>query len=41
MFAAVPCDNVVISGDNVPDTGPSEIEPAGKLATLWGKLKGF
>ena len=36
-------DNVVISGPDVPDIGPSgylSVAPAGKLTTAWGRVKG-
>ena len=35
-------DNVVITGDEVPDVGPSgyAVEPGAKLSTAWGWLKG-
>lgn len=34
-------DNVVITGEDVPDSGPSGygVEPQGKLAMTWGKIK--
>jgi predicted DNA-binding protein YlxM (UPF0122 family) len=34
-------DNVVITGPNVPDAGPSglAVDTAGKLATTWGQVK--
>ncbi len=32
-------DNVVITGDDVPDMNLS-VEPTGKLATTWGRVKG-
>ena len=38
--AEVHFDNFVITGDEVPDSG-MPVEPAGKLATRWGKLKAF
>ena len=34
------CDNVVITGDDVPDMNLS-VEPAGKLAATWGRVKAF
>jgi hypothetical protein len=39
--AIVLFDNVVITGDEVPDAGPSglTVEPKGKLATTWGQVK--
>jgi hypothetical protein len=33
------CDNVIITGNDVPDMNLS-VTPAGKLATTWSKLKG-
>jgi len=35
-------DNVVITGDDIPDAGPSgghAVQPEAKLATTWGRLK--
>ena len=34
-------DDVEITGDNIPNGGPGTlpVEPSGKLATTWGKLK--
>jgi len=34
-------DNIVITGDDVPDTGPSgfALTPKAKLAITWGKVK--
>jgi len=34
-------DNVVITGDDIPNVGPSgyPVQPKAKLATSWGKLK--
>lgn len=34
-------DNVVITGNGIPDSGPSgyAVEPEGKLATSWGAIK--
>ena len=39
--AIVEFDNVVITGDEIPDGGPSgyAVEPAVKLATSWGTIK--
>lgn len=36
-------DNVVITGNDVPDAGPSgwPVEPEGRLVVVWGRLKGF
>ncbi len=36
-------DNVVITGDEVPDAGPSgfAVEPAGKLAATWATIKEY
>lgn len=36
-------DNLVITGEGVPDSGPSgwPVEPEGRLAAVWGGLKGF
>lgn len=35
-------DNVVITGDDIPNTGPSgyAVQPKAKLAATWGWLKG-
>jgi len=32
-------DNVVITGDEIPDVVPSGVELVGKLATMWGSTK--
>lgn len=32
-------DDVIITGDEIPDGGPSAIEPKSKLVTTWGKMK--
>ena len=32
-------DNVVITGDEIPDVVPSGVELVGKLATMWGSIK--
>ena len=39
--AIVEFDNVVITGDDIPDTGPSgqAVQPEAKLVTSWGAIK--
>ena len=39
--AIVEFDNVVITGDDIPDSGPSgyAVQPWARLATTWGSLK--
>jgi len=32
-------DDVIITGDEIPDRGPRAIEPKSKLVTTWGKMK--
>ena len=32
-------DDVEITGDNIPNGGPFDVEPQAKLATTWAKLK--
>ena len=34
-------DNVVITGDGIPDSGGLSVTPKAKLATVWGRLKRF
>ena len=34
-------DNVVITGDSIPDRGGLSVTPKAKLATMWGSLKAF
>lgn len=34
-------DNVVITGDSIPDSGGLSVDPKAKLATTWGSLKRF
>ena len=34
-------DNVVITGDSIPDSGGLSVTPKAKLATVWGRLKRF
>ena len=34
-------DNVVITGDSIPDRGGLSVNPKAKLATVWGSLKRF
>ncbi|MXV75918.1 DUF1080 domain-containing protein [Candidatus Poribacteria bacterium] len=34
-------DNVVITGDSIPDRGGLSVTPKAKLATVWGSLKRF
>ena len=34
-------DNVVITGDSIPDSGGLSVTPKAKLATVWGSLKRF
>ena len=34
-------DNVVITGDSIPDRGGLSVTPGAKLATMWGGLKRF
>lgn len=34
-------DNVVITGDSIPDSGGLSVTPKTKLATVWGSLKRF
>ena len=34
-------DNVVITGDSIPDSGGLSVTPKAKLATVWGHLKRF
>ena len=34
-------DNVIITGDNIPDNGGLSVTPRTKLATVWGSLKRF
>ena len=34
-------DNVVITGDSIPDRGGLSVNPMAKLATVWGSLKRF
>ena len=34
-------DNVVITGDSIPDSGGLSVDPKTKLATMWGSLKQF
>ena len=39
--AIVEFDNVIVTGDEIPDSGPSgyAVEPGAKSATTWGRLK--
>jgi len=37
--ARVHFDDVIITGDEIPDGGPSALEPKSKLVTTWGKMK--
>jgi len=39
--AIVEFDNVVITGDDIPDVGPSgyAVQPKSKLTSTWGRLK--
>ena len=39
--AIVNFDNVVVTGDDIPNVGPSgyAVEPEAKLATTWGSIK--
>jgi len=39
--AIVELDNVVITGDDIPNVGPSgyAVEPEAKLSTTWGSVK--
>ena len=34
-------DNIVITGDSIPDSGGLSVTPKAKLATVWGRLKRF
>ena len=34
-------DNIVITGDSIPDSGGLSVTPKAKLATVWGSLKRF
>ena len=34
-------DNVVITGDSIPNSGGLSVTPKAKLATMWGSLKSF
>ena len=34
-------DNITITGDTIPNSGGFAVTPQGKLATIWGNLKGF
>lgn len=34
-------DNIVITGDSIPDKGGLPVDPKTKLATMWGRLKRF
>lgn len=34
-------DNVVITGDSIPNSGGLSVTPKAKLATVWGRLKRF
>ena len=34
-------DNVVITGDSIPDRGGLSVDPKTKLATMWGSLKRY
>lgn len=34
-------DNIIITGDGIPDKGALSVTPRAKLATTWGRLKQF
>ncbi len=34
-------DNIIITGDTIPNKGRLAVTPQGKLATVWGQLKKF
>ncbi len=34
-------DNIMITGDSIPDRGGLSVKPRGKLTKTWGSLKGF
>jgi hypothetical protein len=34
-------DNIIVTGDSIPNSGGFAVTPGGKLATLWGILKQF